>query len=192
MCRKGSYALSAVIVLTIAVVMFFPATGTAGSLEPSAAPAPTMKTLDQIPPTWSIKIPGADRFVVLADFNNEAVLDKETGLVWEQSPNVSTLDWISAMYACPNKRVGNRKGWLLPTVDELGSLVDPTITYPALPSGHPFNNVQQDHYWSATTSAYDATQAWVVNFINSYVNIDPKANSYYVWCVRGGQSHDAY
>lgn len=37
-------------------------------------------------PSWDQKLPAATRFVVLMDWNNEAVLDRETGLVWEQAP----------------------------------------------------------------------------------------------------------
>lgn len=39
MCKKESYVVNIVVVLAIAVVMFFPMMGMAGSLEPSAAPA---------------------------------------------------------------------------------------------------------------------------------------------------------
>lgn len=34
---------------------------------------------------WDTNHPSASRFVKLAAFNNEAVLDKNTGLVWEQA-----------------------------------------------------------------------------------------------------------
>ena len=46
--------------------------------------------------SWSNKIPAAKRFVALADFNNEAVLDRETGLVWEQAPDTTLRDWETA------------------------------------------------------------------------------------------------
>ncbi len=44
-------------------------------------------------PSWEKKLPcvskdNCPRFEVLADWNNEAVLDKETGLVWEKSPEL--------------------------------------------------------------------------------------------------------
>jgi hypothetical protein len=63
--------------------------------------------------------------------------------------------------------LGNRLGWRLPTVNELASLVDPSRSDPALPAGHPFNDVQlSDHYWSATTDSRDLDNRWVVGFFS--------------------------
>ena len=42
--------------------------------------------------SWDKKIDGSARFKVLDAFNNEAVLDKETGLVWELAPELLSLD----------------------------------------------------------------------------------------------------
>jgi hypothetical protein len=183
--------MSVIVVAAVGTMLFVPMTGTAGSLEPSAAPAPTMKTLDQIPPTWSQKISGAARFELVLD--GAAVLDKETGLVWEQSPYMMTMPWIDAMFTCQNKPVGDRKGWRLPTVAELASLVDQSVSAPGptLSNGHPFSSVQSSVYWSATTMPIPTTEAWGVNFYNADVFSFVKTyNGYYVWCVRGGQAYD--
>jgi len=144
------------------------------------------------------------RFIVLSNWidasrpsGGAAVLDRETGLVWEQSPSTSTFPWSStstttAAQHCNRLTVGNRKGWRLPTIQELASLIDPTVPSPGptLPAGHPFSNVQQDVYWSATTGATSTGVAWYVNFFDGGVfNID-KSISLFAWCVRGGQGVD--
>jgi hypothetical protein len=194
MRKKESYVVRAALVMAVAVVMVIPVMGIAGSLEPSAAPASTMKTLDQIPPTWSIKIPGAERFVVLTDFNNEAVFDKESGLVWEKSPWTTKYQWEAAINICVQKQTGGRYGWHLPTVEQLSSLMDISVSgEPKLPVGHPFSVVQPYSYWSATTFVGDTSTAYIVDFSNGFNISSPfKMSLVYIWCVRGGQSYDSY
>jgi len=121
---------------------------------------------------------------------NAAVRDNETGLVWEQSPATIILTWSDARFLC-TRTIGGRKGWRLPSVHELASLVDPTQSNPALSPGHPFSNVQSAGYWSATTDAVDPTFAWFVNFVGD-VNDFSKTGTFHVWCVRGGMNADQY
>ena len=163
----------------------------AGDLDPGVPPAPTMKTLDEIPPTWSQKIDDAsERFVLVLD--GGAVLDKETGLVWEQSPEITTRNWRYACDYCYDREIDGRKGWRLPTIEELASLVHDTPQGPALPSGHPFDDVQTSYYWSSTTWAEHADFARIVNISYGSVTFDQKSFNFYVWCVRGGSGHDGW
>jgi hypothetical protein len=94
------------------------------------------------------------------------------------------------MDSCQPKNVGGRYGWRLPTVDELASLVDISQSNPALPSGHPFINVQSSDYWSASTDTYYPASAWRVGFTSGLVAPNAKIVNDYVWCVRGGQGYD--
>jgi hypothetical protein len=165
----------------------------AGDLNPPGAPGPTMKTLDQIPPSWDQILPandgGADgcnstRFKCA--MGGEAVLDKETGLVWKRYANTGPVTFVSATNICLQNIYGGRYGWRLPTFQELSSLVDPAQSSPALPDGHPFLNVQLGRYWTTTTPS-TTTQAWVVDLGSvSNLTIINKTGSAYVWCVRGG------
>lgn len=142
---------------------------------------------DSIPPTWSQILPAADRFQLV--MGGAAVLDKETGLVWEQSPLHFFRDWNTGQRDCINLTVGGRKGWRLPTIQELASMVDPAILSPGptLPPGHPFSSVQAYWYWSQTTVDNAPGHAWQVRFTNGEASILDKPGTNHVWCVRGGQ-----
>jgi hypothetical protein len=181
-----------VLLLVLAIVGIFATAGAihAGDLDQTEAPAPTMKTLNEIPPTWSQKLPAADRFELV--LGGKAVLDKETGLVWEQAPEANQAVWVSACSNCQNKEVSNRKGWRLPTVEELASLVDNGNSNPSLPDGHPFSNVQYTSYWTSTTNAANPNVVRAVQFTDGFIGNLDKTNTTYFWCVRGGHGHDAY
>ena len=142
-------------------------------------------------PSWDQKLPANTRFIVLANWNGEAVLDRETGLVWEKVPSTNTtFNWVSASTHCVTLDKGGRKGWRLPTINELASLLDSTALDPALPSGHPFV-VQSSNYLSATTAADLAGLTWFVGFHNGVVGLAFKSDfAYLTWCVRGGQVVD--
>ena len=87
-------------------------------------------------PSWDQKLACSDasscpRFVVLSNWNSDAVLDRETGLVWEKSPDSAVSAWPDAMRRCNGISTGNRKGWRLPTVQDLASLVDSSVGFPS-------------------------------------------------------------
>ena len=93
---------------------------------------------------------------------DDLVLDRKTGLIWARNANLAGkfLTWEDAITYCQSLTLCNLKRWLLPTQEELTSLVDPSRSVPALPSGHPFINVEAVHYWSSTQ--HDSVSAGTV------------------------------
>jgi len=171
-------------------------------------------------PIWSIFKPGTAKSVNLKvhepnprfaiydsgtpdDDWDDWVLDKQTGIVWQRRP--SGVIWEAsdcygkAVYETYEAEHGGLRGQRLPTLEEMLSLVDPTMSEPALPAGHPFIEVQwedwimegSDWYWTATD--WRTIDAFVVNF--NYGNISyrrkecqsPKdVEEAKVWRVWGG------
>ncbi|MDQ7787434.1 MAG: DUF1566 domain-containing protein [Thermodesulfovibrionales bacterium] len=139
-----------------------------------------------VPPSWYQKLSGTKRFVMVLD--GTAVLDKETGLVWEKEPAGAGVKWVDTFATCAHKVLGARKGWRVPTVEELNSLVDTTNIYPSLPTGHPFNNIQHTLYWSSDSGIENSNYAWYVDFGTGNAGLEIKPNSRFIWCVRGGSN----
>ena len=142
---------------------------------------------------WDTNHPSSSRFVKLAAFNNQAVLDKNTGLVWDQAPDGILLPWGGAASRCVNRKVGGTVGWRLPSVVELKSVQDPMLPAPFVPT-NVFTGVQAVQYWSATTFAENSPYVWFVDFINGNVlSFGSKSSeAHYFWCVRGPMQESLY
>jgi hypothetical protein len=168
-----------------------------------AAPAPVPVPVAQTGQTTSYRtgddgdlqkgvVSPSPRFI---DNGDGTVTDNLTGLMWAKDANLakSTMTWNAAIDYANNKvSLGTSCGgeytdWRLPNRNELNSLIDVSNFVPALPSGHPFFNVQSSNYWSSTTLAYyNDSYAWDVHMIYGYVSSTSKTYDYYVWPVRGG------
>ena len=148
-------------------------------------------------PSWDQQLPVATRFIVLSNWvdagyptGGAAVLDRETGLVWQRAPLypiTAGLDWPHSVLACYNAKTGSRAGWRLPTTVEMMTLVDPGKNSPALPAGHPFQQIP-----SATPAVYWTSTLFSPNFaFDFFVDVggisgDSQGFQHGVWCVRGG------
>jgi len=149
-------------------------------------------------PSWDQKLQcdtlaTCPRFIVLLNWNSDAVLDRETGLVWEKSPDTTTGSWDQAHVHCRFLTVGSRKGWRLPTAQELLTLIDMSVL--GLPLGHPFINAPVSA-WTATSTLNPvgiAAFQVILSGVNAGIT-DPLLKSLTTirsWCVRGGSGLDA-
>lgn len=141
-------------------------------------------------PSWDQTLASNVRFIVLANMNQEAVLDRETGLVWERQPTTELMDYGPGLFHCRSLVKGNRQGWRLPTNEELRTLVSIGIIdgfTDQLPLGHPFILDSGRTYWTATDLYRDPTIVIMMRFqrpdtspgFSKDVN-----NLESVWCVR--------
>lgn len=193
--------------LAVALVMSVASVARGGSLDPTAPPGSTMRTLDEVIGAWDRRLDStngsagqiglpegcnSDRFICafprqvgcapICLTTYDAVLDVETGLVWERDPTDGTVSWSDAIDNCHFLALGGRKGWRLPTLAEMNTLVDPVAL--GLPAGHPFTDVVQSNYWTSTTDVDFPTNAQGIGLSGSgfgTIKTDLRGR----WCVRG-------
>ncbi len=94
------------------------------------------------------------------DHGNGTVTDNLTSLIWLKDANCfGSRTWSQALADANNLASGqcgltdgsSSGDWRLANVREHFSLLDFGNVWPALPTGHPFLNVGNDHYWTSTT-----------------------------------------
>jgi hypothetical protein len=119
-----------------------------------------------------------------------ALVDRMTAAMWPRRADMTdgrTVSWSGALAAVRKLNDTGTYGfrdWRLPNVRELESLVDPLRHSPALWQASVFSGVQEG-YWSATTSVFDPSYAWVLYTVDGAVGVGykPKAE-FFVWPVR--------
>ncbi len=132
------------------------------------------------------------RFQLLAPFASQAVLDRETDIVWERSPSGAAFTWFTAQDRCNRLVVGNRMGWRLPGIQELTSILSIGAAPNNLEAGNPFiapPGIGQV-IWSGTTTSTNPNIAWTMNLPGT-VGTFAKGVLARCWCIRFRQGTDA-
>lgn len=199
---------------TLAALWLGPAT--AGSLDPPASavdssgnPVPT----GLAPSSWDRKLAstngstaagrvGCDSQRFTCIFGDTAVRDNETNIVWDRDPGSVQATFANVVDHCADREVGGRKGWQLPTREQLASLIDTSNidtsnANRALPTSHPFLLPPSDafnvDYWRSSSFDTSVTSLrWFIDFALGEVRDPASINSgARLWCVRSGKSFDS-
>jgi hypothetical protein len=122
------------------------------------------------------------RFEVAGD----VVIDRLTNLGWLKAADLTggLTTWREALEAIGELNWKSEDaGWRLPNINELETLVDCSAHTPALPAGHPFEDVREG-YWSSTTSMFEPDWAWALYLLKGAVGVGRKRGAYFAaWAV---------
>jgi len=123
-----------------------------------------------------------------------------TGLTWKQcaqgqsgancTGNATTMNWRTALASAVADTTAGFADWRLPNSKELESIVESCGFSPAINQAV-FPGTTAAFFWSSTSYAADAGNAWFVNFNQGFASNYFKTFSFAVRLVRGGQSFDA-
>jgi hypothetical protein len=164
-------------------------------------------------PTYT-KLDGSGNVLPDSAMSWVMVRDDVTGLIWENKTNDGTIHAYNKTYTWydptdPNPGTpgngtdtkyfidtlnsasfGGYSDWRLPTVKELGTIVNygiPSFSFnPMIHDGY-FPYTAYASYWSSTTYASDISKAWLVLFVSGGVLEYNKNYAGHVRAVRGGQ-----
>ena len=135
------------------------------------------------------------RYEVETPDTDPTVTDRATGLVWQQTPSVSsTLQWHEALAHCEGLDYAGQTDWRLPNVLELATIVDEKkVPAPAI-NTHFFETLPTHAgYWTSTTARTIDSSAYGIYFNdqdNTFgrggVTMVSKTSLMLVLCVRTG------
>lgn len=155
------------------------------SLPAAALATQTCRTLD-LPQSAPI-----DRFLV---DSNGTVKDKATGLVWKrcsegqegadcEKGRAAQYSWREAVALAAATDFSGSRTWRLPTVRELGTLLEYQCTMPAI-NLTVFPATPATNFWTATPYAGYVNGAWNINFNDGVHDNSSRNYRLYVRLVR--------
>ena len=119
------------------------------------------------------------------DNSKELVIDKATGLMWQDNIDAKTIkkNRKDAKHYCRRLVFAGYDDWHLPRIKELKSIVDKQKTDPAIRKG--FKNIISSHYWSSSPNLSDTMNALNIDFKSGQIYNNYRKGKGYVRCVRG-------
>jgi len=135
------------------------------------------------------------RFTV--DGTGACITDNLTGLMWTRNANLPAgtgaattglRTWQQSLDYANDVNICGFSDWRLANRKELRSLVNYGLANNVVTlNTQGFSNVQVHHYWSSSSYAGSAANAWSVYMDDGDVDAGSKSIGYYVWPVRAGQ-----
>jgi len=121
--------------------------------------------------------------------NNGIVTDTSTRLEWQDkyddnNARVKHTNWIDAINYCEDLTLNSYTDWRLPSITELGSILDYSRQNPA--SNVIFELINNGVFWTSTTSVSHKVSVWIVGFKDGRYYRTVKVNMGSVRCVRAG------
>ena len=130
------------------------------------------------PPAASPRCYPTNRFMVQG---GGLVVDTLTQLVWQQQASTTTMKWADAQTYCSSAGSGFR----LPTVKELASLIDLTVSSGiAMINKTAFPGTPATGFWTSSPSAGSSGYVWYVDFGFGYPSYNVVGSLIRVRCVR--------
>lgn len=110
------------------------------------------------------------------------VLDASTQLTWQQTASTDRVTWNEANAACAALDLQG-KGWRLPNMKELQTLVDERQAAPAIDTAA-FPDTPAEGFWAATPLVDAPNSAWFVSFDEGIAYNALTTHPYRYRCVR--------
>jgi hypothetical protein len=96
--------------------------------------------------------------------------DSTTGLIWSVKDNGSDMSWDQANNYCENSTLQGQTDWRLPTIDELKTLYDRSLSKKQYKAKGPIE-LGAASMWSGTKN--NSGDAWNFNFFNGGTSMSP-------------------
>jgi hypothetical protein len=125
---------------------------------------------------------------LFSESGNGALTDSATGLMWQKEGSQAPMTWNQAqeyVNLLNREKFAGHGDWRLPTVEELGSLIERSWQEGSLFIDPRFGRAQVS-CWSSDTM--DQERAWLVNFRLGHISHTPKAFENGVRAVRSETS----
>ena len=122
------------------------------------------------------QLAGADFEIENEGSEDEIVEDSVHNLYWKIIESEEGFKWKKSLEQC--KELGT--GWRLPSINELASLLDYSLSQPA----SKFPSLPSDAFWSSTSYNESPDYAWRINSLNGTIETGKKTKTAAVICVK--------
>ncbi len=112
------------------------------------------------------------------------VADLDTGLHWQRATSAQTLTFDGAHALCAHLSADGKRGWRVPTLGELLTLIDERVSSTPMINRDAFPETPGEPFWTSSRFVNGPDRAWYVRFDSGAGLYGRVIESFRVRCVR--------